>query len=121
MKPFLLLVILTVLTMSVFHPDPASAAKGNKPGKGAKAKPTPVPEKVNASGSKIAKVGGDSITVEYSKTSTTYKMSAETQITLDGNKARSTDLRAGMHAEVSPSAITPNLLLSIRALSVPKS
>jgi hypothetical protein len=119
MKPFLFAAIVAFLTLSVLRPDPAEAAKTGK-GKLPKAKPTPVPEKVNASGSKIAKVGGDSITIEYSKTSTTYKMSAETLITIDGNKARSTDLRPGMHAEISPSAINPGLLLSIKATSVPK-
>ena len=102
--------VVATLALLLFSPDAASA-KGFKP----RHKPTPVPEKVNASGSTISKIGGDSITIEYSKTSTTYKMSNETQITIDGQRARSTDLKPGMHAEVGVSKITPTLLLSIAA------
>ena len=116
MKPLLFLAIVVTLAVSVFSPDSASA-KGKTP----KAKPTPVPEKVNASGAKITTVAGDSITIEYSKTSTTYKMSNETSITIDDKRARSTDLKPGMHAEVTASSINPNLLLSISAHAVPKS
>lgn len=115
MKPLLFVAIVAVLTFSVLSPDRASA-KGKTP----KHKPTPVPEKVNASGASIKTVSGDSITIEYSKTSTAYKMSQETQISIDGKRARSNDLKPGMHAEVNASSINPNLLLSISAHAVPK-
>lgn len=110
MKSLPFTTVLATLALLLFSPDAASA-KGFKPNH----KPTPVPEKVNASGSKITSVSGDSITIDYSKTSTTYKMSNETQITIDGNRARPTDLKPGMHAEVDASKITPTLLLSITA------
>jgi len=114
MKLFLLVAILIFSILS-----PASAAAKVKPLP--KAKPTPAPEKVNASGAKIKTVSGDSLTVEYSKTSTTYKMTGETLITIDDRKSRSTDLKPGMHVEVDASKINPTLLLSIKAHSIPKS
>ena len=122
MKPLLLIAIAATLTLSFLSPD-AFAAKGGSKGTGKipKAKPTPVPEKVNASGPKISKVSGDSITIDSSKTSVTYKMSNETQISIDGKRVRSTDLRPGMRAEVLVSNIHPNLLISIQASAVPKS
>ena len=116
MKPFLFVAIVAILTFSVLSPESASA-KGKLP----KAKPTPVPEKVNASGAVIKTVSGDSITIEYSKTSTTYKMSGETSITVDDRRARSTELKPGMHAEIDASSINPALLLSIKAHAIPKS
>ena len=115
MKPFLFVAIVAILTFSILSPELASA-KGKTP----KAKPTPVPEKVNASGAKIKTVSGDSVTVEYSKTSTTYKMTGETRISIDDRRARATDLKPGMHAEVTASSINPTLLLSISAHSIPK-
>ena len=116
MKPLLFVAIVAVLTFSVLSPE-VTFAKGSLP----KHKPTPVPEKVNASGASIKTVSGDSVTIEYSKTSTTYKMSQETQIAIDGKRARSNELKPGMHAEVTASSINPNLLLSISAHAVPKS
>ncbi len=115
MKSLPFTAIVATLAIALISPDAASA-KGLKPSK----KPKPTPEKVNASGTTITKVSGDSITFEYSKTSTTYKMTNETQISIDGNRARSTDLRPGMHAEVDASKINPSLILSIKASSVPK-
>ena len=115
MKPSLPPLLAAILALSLISPDTASA-KGLKPSK----KPRPEPEKVNASGSQITMVSGDSITIEYSKTSTTYKMSNETQISIDGARARSTALKPGMHAEVDTSKINPNLLLSIKASSIAK-
>ena len=116
MKPFLFAAIVAVLIFSILSPDRAEA-KGKTP----KHKPTPVPEKVNASGAIIKTVSGDSITIDYSKTSTTYKMSGETSITIDDRRARSADLKPGMHAEITASSINPTLLLSIKAHAVPKS
>lgn len=116
MKPFLFVAIVAILTFSILAPESASA-KGKAP----KHKPTPVPEKINASGASIKTVSGDSITIDYSKTSTTYKMSSETNISIDDRRARSSELRPGMHAEITASSINPNLLLSIRAHAVPKS
>lgn len=116
MKPSLFVAIVAILTFLVLSPD-VTFAKGRMP----KHKPTPVPEKVNASGAKIESVAGNTIKIEYSKTSTTYKMTQETQISIDGKRARSTDLKPGMHAEVTASSINPNLLLSISAHAVPKS
>ena len=115
MKKLLAAAITASLALALLSPDTA-AAKPLKPSKN----PTPVPEKVNASGSKITMVSGDSITLEYSKTSTTYKMSNETQIDIDGKRARSTELKPGMSAEVDASKINPNLLLSIKAHAAPK-
>ena len=115
MKPALLVIILAILTISVLSPDSFAASKGKKP------KATPTPEKVNASGSKITTVSGDSITIEYSKTSTTYKMSNETLIEVDGKRARSSELKPGMKVEVDSSKINPTLLLSIKASTPPKS
>ena len=117
MKTFLLTAITAIFALSL-HPLEA-ATKGSK-GMQHKPKPTPVPEKINASASKITKVGGDSITIEYSKTDTTYKMSSETQISVDGKRARSADLKPGMHVEIGTSSLHPNLLLSIQATSAPK-
>ena len=116
MKPILLIAIAAAFTLSLLSPD-AFAAKGGSKGnsKLPKAHPTPVPEKVNASGPKISKVAGDSITIESSKTSMTYKMSNDTQISIDGSRMRPTDLRPGMHAEVLVSNLHPNLLISIQA------
>jgi len=115
MKAFLLIAAAAIFALAL-HPTDA-AAKGVKL---PKAKPTPVPEKVNASGAKITKAGGDSVTIEYSKTTTTYKVNNETQITVDGKHGGSGDLKPGMHAEISVSSIHPNLLLSIQA-TTPKS
>ncbi len=117
MKPLSFTAIAATFCILLTSPDAASA-KGGTTGK---PKAKHVPEKVNASGSKISTVSGDSITIEYSKTSTTYKMSNETQISIDGKRARSTELRPGMHAEVGVSTLSPTLLLSIRASSIPKS
>lgn len=107
--------VVATLAILLISPETACAKGGKgmalKPSK----KPTPVPEKVNASGAKITKVGGNSITVEYSKTSTTYTMSNETRVTIDGNRSRPADLKPGMHAEVDASKISPTLLLSITA------
>ena len=116
MKPFLFPVIAAILAVSFLSPGTASA-KGTKT---PKLKPTPVPEKINAKGAKIAKVGGNSITIEYSKTSTDYKMTNETRITIDGKHAGSADLRPGMHVEVDASALNPTVLLSLSATSVQK-
>ena len=80
-----------------------------------KPKPTPVPEKVNASGGKIAAVAGDTIVVQYSKTNETFKMTQETNITLNGQRIGSGALKAGMHVEVDSSKINPGLALSIQA------
>ncbi len=117
MNPLPFTAIAVVFAFALISPITASA-KGVRL---TKPKPTPVPEKVNASGAKIAKLSGDSITIEYSKTSTTYKMSNETLISIDGNRARSTELRPGMHAEVDASKINTGLLLSIKASAIPKS
>lgn len=120
MKQFLLLAVVVCSLLSALAPVSA-AGKGGKGGRMKKPQPTPVPEKVNASGAKIVTVSGDSITVEYSKTSTTYKMSHETLITVDGRRVRSSDLKPGMHTEVDASKINPTLLLSIKAHAIPKS
>ena len=109
MKPLLFIAIVTTLAISVFSPDVASA-KGKSP----KAKATPVPEKSKAF-SAIKSVSGDTITIEHSKTSTSYKMSNQTQITVDGLRATSASLKPGMHVEVTASSINPTLLLSIAA------
>jgi hypothetical protein len=82
-------------------------------------KPTPVPEKVK-SFAEIKSVSGDSITIEHSKTTTTYKMSNETQIQIDGTNARSTSLKPGMHVAVTASSINPGFLLSVTATTAPK-
>ena len=116
MKRFLLSAIAAILTLSLLSPGTASAKGIKLP----KPKPTPVPEKVNASGAKIAKVGGNSITIEYSKKSTDYKLTNETRITIDGKHAGSGDLRPGMHVEVDASALNPTVLLSLSATSVQK-
>lgn len=113
MKSFLFVTFVAVLTFSILSPE--VSAKGKKP----KHKPTPVPEKINASGSIIQSVSGDSITIDYSKKSTTYKMSGETSISIDDRRARSSELKPGMHAEITASSINPGLLLSIRAHAVP--
>ena len=118
MKRFLLSAIAAVFALSLLLPGTVSA-KGGK-GMTPKPKPTPVPEKINAKGAKIAKVGGNSITIEYSKTSTDYKMTNETRITIDGKHAGSADLRPGMHVEVDASALNPTVLLSLSATSVHK-
>ena len=119
MKTLLLTAIAAIFALSL-HPLEAAGSKGSSKGMQHKAKPTPVPEKINASAAKITKVGGDSITIEYSKTSTSYKMSNETQISVDGKRAGSADLRAGMHVEIGTSSLHPNLLLSVQATTPPK-
>lgn len=114
MKPFRLLAIIATLAFSVLSPNHASA-KGKLP----KAKPTPVPEKSKAFAS-IKSVSGDTITVEHSKTTTKYKMSGETQIQIDGNRATAANLKPGMHVEVTPSSINPTVLRSVAATTPPK-
>jgi hypothetical protein len=116
MKPLLLSAIVSTLALSLLAPDTASAKGVRIP----KPKPTPVPEKVNASGAKIAKVGGNSITIEESKKSTDYKLTNETHITLDGKPAGAADLRPGMHVEVGASTLNPTMLLTLSATSVSK-
>lgn len=118
MKPFLLLTIVASLAFSLFLPH-ADAAKGGKGGKMKKLHPTPVPEKTKAY-SEIKSVSGDTITVEHSKTATTYKMSNETQIQVDGQRARATDLKPGMHVEVTPGSINPTILRSVAATTPTK-
>jgi hypothetical protein len=117
MKRFLLLALVASLAVTVISPDTASAKTGA--GKSKKAKPTPEPEKSKAF-SEIKSVSGDSITVTHSKTTTTYKMSNETQIRVDGQSVRSTSLKAGMHVEVTASGINPTLLLSVAATTPSK-
>jgi hypothetical protein len=117
MKPCLLLAAIASLALATFAPD-AVAAKGG--GRTKKAKPTPVPEKSKAF-SEIKSVAGDTITIEHSKTTTTYKMSNETQIRVDGQSVRSTSLKPGMHVEVTPSSINPSVLRSIAATTPSKS
>jgi hypothetical protein len=119
MKRFLLLAIVASLAVTVISPYTASA-KTSSTGKLKKGKPTPEPEKSKAF-SEIKSVSGDSITVTHSKTTTTYKMSNETQIRVDGQSARSSSLKPGMHVEVTPSGINPTLLLSVAATTPPKS
>ena len=114
MKSFQLLAIVATLAFSVLSPDPASA-KGKLP----KGKPTPVPEKSKAF-SEIKSVSGDTITIEHSKTTTKYKMSNETQIQIDGNRATAANLKPGMHVEVTPSTINPTVLRSVAATTPPK-
>lgn len=117
MKTFLLIATASIFTLSLIPMD-ASGAKGAK-GPMHKPKPTPVPEKINASGAKITKVGGDSITIEYSKTSTTYKMTNETQININGKRGGSADLKPGMLVEIGKSDLKPGVLLSIQATTPP--
>ncbi len=118
MKRFFLSAIAAVFALSLLLPGTVSA-KGSK-GMTHKPKPTPVPEKINAKGATIAKVGGNAITIEYSKTSTDYKMTNETRITIDGKPAGSADLRPGMRVEVGASTLNPTTLLTLAATSVPK-
>jgi len=124
MKTFIFIAITAILTLSL-HPLEAAAKKGGQPQHKAHHKPTPeptpVPKKIEAStASKIAKVGGDSITIECADKSTTYKMSKETQISVDGRHAAAGDLKAGMHAEIDASSLHPDLLLSIQATTAAK-
>ena len=116
MKSFLLIAIAAIFTLSLLPLEAATKGKGTMH----KPKPTPVPEKINASGAKITKVGGNSITIEYSKTSTTYTMSGETQITVDGKHAGTGDLRPGMLVEIGKSDLKPGMLFSIQATTPPK-
>ncbi len=118
MKTFLLITTAAIFTLLLIPMD-ASGAKGGK-GMQHKLKPTPVPEKINASGAKITKVGGDSITIDYSKTSTTYRMSNETQININGKRGTSADLKPGMLVEIGKSDLKPGMLLSIEATTPPK-
>jgi hypothetical protein len=119
MKPFLLLAIVASLAVTGISPFTASATAANSSKRLKKAKPTPEPEKSKAF-SEIKSVSGDSITVTHSKTTTTYKMSNETQIRVDGQSVRSTSLKPGMHVEVTPSGINPTLLLSVSATTPSK-
>jgi hypothetical protein len=113
MKISVLPIIAITLVASSFAPD-AAVARGLP-----RAKPTPVPEKSKAY-AEIKSVSGEAVTIEHSKTTTTYKMNRDTAVTIDDQRARGTDLKPGMHAEVTPSSINPDLLLSISAHSVPK-
>jgi hypothetical protein len=113
---FILFTAAATFALAMLSPEAGAAGKG-KGNKHPKAKPTPVPEKVNASGPKIASVSGDTVAIEFPKGNETYKISGETIITLNGNRARSTDLKPGMPAEIGVSSIRPGLLLSISATS----
>ena len=104
-----------IFTLSIALPLLAASSVLAK-GKGMqKPKPTPVPEKVNASGGKIITVAGDTIAVQYSKTTQTFKMSRETNITLNGQRVGAQALKSGMHVEVDASKIDPGLALSVQA------
>lgn len=116
MKPSLLLTIAVAFALSALSPHSAFA----KGGKMKKPHPTPVPEKSKAF-SEIKSVSDNRITIEHSKTTTTYLMSNETQIRVDGKSVRSASLKPGMHVEVTPSSINPTLLLSVAATTPPKS
>ena len=116
MKPFRLLAIVAALAFSILSHDSAAAGKG---GKMKKPKPTPVPEKSKAF-SEIKRVSGDTITIEHSKATTKYRMSDETQIQIDGNRASAANLKPGMHVEVTPSSINPTVLRSVAATTAPK-
>jgi len=118
MKPFLLLAIVASLAVTGIAPFTASATAANSK-RLKKAKPTPEPEKSKAF-SEIKSVSGDSITVTHSKTNTTYKMSNETQIRVDGKSVRAAGLKPGMHVEVTASGINPTLLLSVAATTPSK-
>jgi carbon monoxide dehydrogenase subunit G len=113
MKTSLITVIAVSLALSLLAPGTASA-------KFPKLKPTPEPDKVNAAGATIGTVAGDSVTIQTSKKSTTYRVSRDTQVQVDGQRATLANLKPGMHAEVTASSLDPNLLLSISAHSVPK-
>ena len=71
--------------------------------------------KVHASGGKITAVSANSISVQVSKTTDTYKISAATLIHLDGRKAGAGDLKKGMHAEVTASQLDPGAASAIEA------
>jgi hypothetical protein len=110
MKPTLFATAILCLAFALLSPGAAYAK-----GKMQKPKPTPVPEKVNASGGKIAAVAGDTISVQYSKTTQNFKMTNETNITLEGTKVGSNALKKGMSVEVEASKLNPGLALSISA------
>lgn len=101
------LVLLSLLSLMLLHDAPA---KG-------KAKKTPPPIKVHASGAKISAVSTDSISVETGKSSQTYKISGSTHIHLDGRKVSANDLRKGMRADVTSSQLDPDSAMSIEATS----
>lgn len=73
--------------------------------------------KVHGAGAKITAVSADSISVESAKVVHTYKISSKTLIHLNGAKTGASDLRKGMHAEVTASQLDPNTAIAIEVLS----
>jgi hypothetical protein len=101
MKHFILLACL----LSIVSVSPAEA-------KGKKAPKKPA-VKIHASGPTITAVSGDSISLDKQ----TYKITATTQITVDGRRASAGALKTGMQASVTPSGIDRSSALSITASS----
>ena len=71
--------------------------------------------KVDASGAKITAVSADSITLQSAKVNHTYKITASTQIRVDGRKAGAADLKKGMHVNVTASQLDPGIAMAIEA------
>ena len=106
--------LVITLALLLLAQNPATA-KGSSKGK--HLKPTPVPEKINAKDARIERVSNDSITVKSSKTTETYKINGRTQIQVNGARATTNDLRAGMQVEVDASKIDIGSAMFIKAQS----
>ena len=74
-------------------------------------------KKVDASGAKITAVSASSVSIESAKVKHTYKITAATQIHVDGRKAGAADMKKGMHAEVTASQLDPAVAMAIEASS----
>jgi hypothetical protein len=99
MKTSLLFAVAVMLALLLLPPVPVASARVH----------------VNASGGKITAVSGTSITVQASKKKQTYKISTATVIHLDGSKVQPSELKKGMHAEVTVSQLDPNAASMIEA------
>jgi len=77
--------------------------------------PATVEAKTFRTESHITKVSDHSITVELGHAKHTYKITAETQIHVDGKLAKAKALHKGMPADVTTSQINPKLALTIEA------
>ena len=73
--------------------------------------------KVDASGAKITAVSASSISFESAKVNHTYKITAATQIRVDGRKAGAADLKKGMHVGVTAGQLDPTVAMAIEASS----
>ena len=95
-----LLLCNTVLCLFILGNTPAHAARHRK---------------IIKTETTITAVSNTSISLKSGGATHTYKISSKTTIYLDGMKVGASDLKKGMHAEVTMSQLDPNTASAIEA------